>query len=123
MLINLSNHPSALWSDKQLIAAHAFGDIIDLKFPSVDPNKGSKYIDRLACEYFKRIEALIADVGVSQTIYVHLMGEFSFCFTLFQLLKKHEIRCVVSTSNRVSYTDESNQKISEFNFVRFREII
>lgn len=123
MLINLSNHPSALWSDKQLIAAHAFGDIIDLKFPSVDPNKGSKYIDSLACEYFKRIEVLIADEGASQTVYVHLMGEFSFCFALFQLLKKYSIRCVVSTSNRVSYTDESNQKISEFNFVRFREII
>lgn len=123
MLINLSNHPSALWSDKQLMAAQVFGDVVDLDFPSVEPDKGAKYIEGLAIEYFRQIEALIIQKGESFPVCVHLMGELSFCFALFQLLRKHEIRCVVSTSRRVSYTDESNQKISKFNFVRFREII
>ncbi|MGL5563577.1 MAG: CRISPR-associated protein [Tannerellaceae bacterium] len=123
MLINLSNHPSALWSNKQLMAAQEFGDIYDLEFPSVDPDKGGKYIESLAIEYFGKIEIIISREAVSQIVCVHLMGEISFCFALFRLLRQHEIRCVVSTSRRVSYTDELNQKISEFNFVRFREII
>lgn len=37
MLINFTNHPSALWSAEQKAAAQVYGKVIDLAFPAIDP--------------------------------------------------------------------------------------
>ena len=50
---------------------------------------------------------------------VHLMGEFTFCFSLAGLLQKNGIVCITSTSER-KVLQEGAKKIVEFNFVRFR---
>ncbi|MDR3261870.1 MAG: hypothetical protein LBT78_08560 [Tannerella sp.] len=51
MLINLSNHPSALWQAPQLEVATVYGEIIDLPFPVVDPEGDATYIQSLGKEY------------------------------------------------------------------------
>ena len=35
MLINFTNHPSALWSAEQKAAAQVYGKVIDLAFPEI----------------------------------------------------------------------------------------
>ena len=37
MFINLTNHPSATWSEEQLKAARQYGEIVDLHFPIIEP--------------------------------------------------------------------------------------
>lgn len=37
MFINFTNHPSAQWSAEQKAAAQAYGEVIDLAFPAIDP--------------------------------------------------------------------------------------
>ena len=38
MFVNFSNHPSSLWSENQRKEAEKYGEIVDLKFPSVNPD-------------------------------------------------------------------------------------
>lgn len=117
MLLNFSNHPYENWPEKQKkIAIEMFGSIKDLEFPLVDPEKDEEYIDKLSDEYLRIIKKLNDEYG---KITVHIMGEMTFCFALIKKLKFWDIPCVASTTRRnVSFVN--NQKISEFEFVRFR---
>ena len=115
MLLNLSNHPLSNWSEEQKRIAEAlFGEIVDMPFPQVAPDGDEAYIDRLAREYFDRI-ANRDDVD-----FVHIMGEMNFTFALVSKLRAVGIRCFASTTERET-VEENGVKISEFNFVRFRE--
>ena len=58
MFINHTNHLSQYWSHAQLTAACEYGDILDLPFPSVDPQASSSEVLELAQEYAGRIIAL-----------------------------------------------------------------
>ena len=112
MLLNLSNHPSALWTAEQLAAAGS--KVTDLPFPQVDPDGDEAYIDRLTDEYLHKILAM------NNIDAVHIMGEMNFMFTLICKLKAHGIKCVASTTQRET-EEENGVKISKFKFVRFRE--
>ena len=48
MLINFTNHPSALWSAEQKAAAQVYGKVIDLAFPAIDPATNEAVLDSLA---------------------------------------------------------------------------
>ena len=109
MLINLSNHKQTQWSEAQLQAAEPYGEIIDLEFPQIDPAKDENYISQLATNYRQKYD-----------VTVHLMGEMNFTFALLQLLQEHHIPCVASTTRRDVVEDGSGQKISTFQFVKFR---
>ncbi|MBU0560443.1 MAG: CRISPR-associated protein [Bacteroidetes bacterium] len=120
MLINLSNHPKKLWCAKQTESAiSAFCSIIDIAFPSIPPDADSKYITHLAEEYAEKILIIISN-SEDKANAVHIMGEMNLCFSLITLLKSKNIICLASTSKRSTLTMES-KKISEFNFVSFRE--
>lgn len=112
MLLNLSNHPSASWTEPQLAAAG--GNVVDLAFPQVDPDGDEAYIEKLADDYYNKIEAM------PNIEAVHIMGEMNFTYSLVSKLKVHNIRCVASTTKRET-VEENGVKISKFNFVRFRE--
>ena len=112
MLLNLSNHPSASWSESQLAAAG--GNVVDLAFPKVAPDGDEAYIEQLANDYYNKINAM------SNIKTVHIMGEMNFTYALVNKLKAHNIRCVASTTKRET-VEENGVKISKFNFVRFRE--
>ena len=48
ILINLSNHPSHLWSNVQLDTAKDIGEIRDIPFPMVDEDADKKVVFDLA---------------------------------------------------------------------------
>ncbi len=112
MLLNLSNHPSASWSESQLAAAG--GKVVDIAFPQVAPDGDEAYIENLANEYLDKI------LKMNDIEAVHIMGEMNFTYALVSKLKAHNIRCVASTTKRET-VEENGVKISKFNFVRFRE--
>lgn len=120
MLINLSNHPSSNWSEKQLNAAkRKFGEVIDLSFPHISPYSSTEQVKNKARKYVKDILSIIKD-SKDRTNAVHLMGEFTFVFHLVSMLKKKKIPVVASTTQRL-VEEKQGKKIVSFNFVRIRE--
>ncbi len=119
MLINLSNHPYTLWSEKQLRAAAVYGNIVDLPFPEIPPLWNEERIEQLSDEYAERIVAMDTPARIT----VHLMGEMTFCYSLLRKLHKRGIRCIASCAQRnVEETAEGVKQVI-FNFKQFREYI
>ena len=99
MFVNLSNHPSNRWERAQLETAREnYGEIVDMPFPQVTPDASNDELQILAQEYVQRIMSLTK----SQTVTVHIMGEMTF------------------TERKNTYNDDGT-KVSEFQFVKFRE--
>lgn len=117
MLINLSNHPSCLWEERQFEAAKQYGEIVDVPFPQVDPGISREDILALAdgCVHAIEEKAQGADVTV------HVMGEMTLTYAIVARLKEMGIRCVASTTERHVELNDDGIKTSEFCFVRFRE--
>jgi hypothetical protein len=118
MLINLSNHPISMWSEAQKKAAYdQYGQVVDLLFPAVDPAGDEEYVKALVTEYLSKIQSIIRDFS---NVTVHIMGEMNFTFAMITELQKLGIKCVASTTTRVTLED-NGVKSSEFRFVKFRE--
>jgi hypothetical protein len=117
MLINFSNHPSALWSAEQREAAEKqFGEIVDLPFPTVNPEGDSCYLEQLAQEHLN----IIVQKYFSKPLpVVHIMGEQTFTTAMVRLLQTYGFTCVASTTERV-VAESNGVKTSEFRFVQFR---
>lgn len=122
MLINLSNHPSATWSEQQKqVAVEQFGEVVDMLFPAIDPAIDEKVIEILAKDFLEKIKQ-VADDNHAMPV-VHLMGEYTFCFALINKLKDEGIEAVVSTSHRDTQINDDGSKTIRFNFVRFRKYL
>lgn len=120
MLINLSNHPSSLWSSGQIKAAEQeFGKVKDIPFPVIDSSAGREEIIPVVIEYVSKCISLFEE-HKSENNAVHIMGELTFTINIVKILKEKGIKCVASTTERNTKVS-GNKKISEFNFVRFRE--
>lgn len=117
MLINFSNHPSKDWKPEQLEAAKAYGEIKDIAFPAIAPYADYNEIQALANGYVKEILSL----AEGQQTTVHVMGEMTFVFNVVSLLKEKGIECIASTTDRNTEMLSDSQKISDFQFVRFRK--
>lgn len=119
MLINLSNHPFAYWSEAQKEVTNTlFGHCIDLPFPAVDPEGDAAYVGVLADEY---LEKILNISGQDNNATVHLMGEMTFTCALVNRLRENGIRCVASTTKRDTNDLGNGQKESTFSFVQFRD--
>lgn len=117
MLINLSNHPLSIWSNKQKNAAIAqFGELVDYPFPHVSPDKDINEIKELAQSIFEEIINLNEDKEIT----IHIMGEFSLVYQLVSLFQLKKIPCVLSTSNRIVEEQTDGSKKVFFDFVKFR---
>lgn len=117
MLINLSNHPFSTWSNKQLKQAELqFGEVVDYPFPYVNPESSIEKIQILAHQTFDEI---ILKYG-KDNIQIHLMGELSLVYQLTRLFKANNIRCYVSTTDRIVEELGNGQKNIQFQFVKFR---
>ena len=115
MLLNLSNHPSAKWTENQRqIAKRQFAQIADLSFPNVDPFWDTPEIEQLAQKYL----ALILERKPEA---VHIMGEFTLTFALVRLLQINGIRCIASTTERIVNETNDGKREYIFKFIRFRE--
>lgn len=115
-LLNLSNHPSEFWGQKQLEAAKEYGEIKDIPFPNVLPDAGYSEILELAEQYVESILSIAENYHIT----VHVMGEMTFCYLVVTKLKEKGIDCIASTSERISEEITDGRKIIDFHFVKFR---
>lgn len=119
LLINLTNHPFEQWDEKQKEASLQFGSCIDMPFPAIDPTADEEEIENIAEEYLQKI-ITIGEKKNARPV-VHLMGEMTFMHNLTNKLKENDIRCIASTSKRISNDLGNGQKQINFQFVRFRD--
>jgi hypothetical protein len=119
MLINLSNRPSNLWSDRQLEAAAVYGNIEDIPFPDVDPERSEAYIRSLCSEYVQKVLCMKG----KEKITVHVMGEMTLTYSLVTALLSMGIPCIASTSVREVVYSQMNTKEVHFVFSRFRKYL
>jgi hypothetical protein len=117
MLLNLSNHPSAIWDEPQLAAAAQYGEIADMSFPAIDAAAYEAEIEKCVNMYFEKIRQNYKP----QSTTVHIMGELTFCFALIARLQAAGFTCIASTSERNVVELDINQKQVNFKFVRFRK--
>lgn len=118
VFINVSNHPSSKWGEKQRNAAREYGDIMDIPFPEVDPEAGTEKISDLAETYLKKI------IEVENPV-VMIQGEFTFSYALIRRLRENGITAVAGCTRRKAeeqvMPDGTTVKNSFFEFVGFRE--
>lgn len=117
LFLNLSNHSSDKWGEAQLDAARAYGKVVDMPFPEIDPGATTEEIYILAEEYAEEITSRYPDRDLT----VHIMGEMTFCFRLVTLLHARGVRCVASTTQRKTSELADGKKESIFEFQEFRE--
>ena len=125
MLINLSNHPSANWSDEQKKAAiEQYNEIVDIAFPQIEPAASIEDVLQLVEQYVEKIIETIGYVNVHTFDYysnaVHVMGEMTFTYNVLRELDRKGIDCVASTTERQVIVEQNGQKTSVFKFVQFR---
>lgn len=118
MLINLSNHPFAQWSERQKEEAlRLFKSVEDMPFPQIDAEFSEADIRDLTEIYFQKIATYIS---FRSEVAVHLMGEMTFCFALLKRLQSFGVDCYASTANRNVRMSDMEEKIVKFDFVQFR---
>lgn len=118
MFVNFSNHPSSLWSEKQRKEAEKYGEIVDLKFPSVNPDDSRDDLIRLAECYIQQILKFKPQCVMCQ-------GEMGLVYHVVRKLKEEDIKVVVACSHRMVEetidADNNSVKSSKFVFIQFRE--
>ena len=115
MIINLSNHPSALWAEEQRQACASFGEIMDMAFPRVDPAWDEDDIALVADEVCSLLSCM---EGVEA---VHVAGEHTLTFAIVTRLLRAGFRCLTSTTERMSVDLPDGKIMKAFKFVRLRE--
>lgn len=119
IFINYSNHPMELWDERQLLKAREMGDsLLDIPFPKVSPTMNHDEIVKFAESEVKRIKDATANFD---NAIVHIMGEHTLVYNVIRLLQQEGVKCVASTTERVTEILPSGEKVSKFNFVTFRE--
>lgn len=117
MIINLSNHPMETWQEKQLQAARAYGELVDLPFPLLPGNMTGEELEQIAMQLLHRIREMKPDAVV-------IMGEFSLVFMLVDALLDEGIPILTAASERNTVEqkepDGTIVKIARFDFVGFR---
>lgn len=118
MLLNLSNHPSSKWPQTQhRTAIEQYREIKDMPFPQIPPNVDTHGVRRIVEEY----EGYIREIAAEKSrLTVHLMGELTFTHLLVNRLQAAGIPCVASTAERIIIEEANGKKVSQFNFIRFR---
>jgi hypothetical protein len=118
--INFTNHPSERWLPEQLAAAKAYGKIVDLPFPDVDPCGDEEYIRRLAGEYNEMIVK-------HRPAAVLCQGEMTLAFAVAARLVEAGTVVLAACSERVASEiiggDGQVVKTAEFRFTRFRRYL
>lgn len=118
MLINLSNHPSEKWDENQKnTAEQMFGNVVDMPFPTVDPQGDEAYVYNLADDFVQRI----LNLNIDDKVVVHIMGEMNFTYVVVSMLKQFDIECVASTTMRYVSENKKGEKIVTFEFEQFRK--
>lgn len=121
MLLNLSNHPSHQWQPAQKDhALEAYGSVIDIPFPQLDPMAATSEVLLLAKQYAEKCKKMLKET-VSGTNVIHIMGEHTFVYAFVRIMQQKNIICIASTTQRLAGTDEDGNKTSRFEFCQFRK--
>jgi hypothetical protein len=120
ILINISNHPSARWSEEQ---KKGWDRIIDIPFPQISPEWGEETVHQMSYDIREQVEKMKAEVGIP---FVMMQGEFSLCYLLYEKLRNSGYKIAIPTTSRevIEETLPSGEvvKRSVFKFVRWRII-
>ena len=120
MLLNISNHPSNRWDDKQMSAAVAdWFEVMDYTFPQVDPNMQTNDVCKLAEDIFNEINN---DPKYEDVTAVMIQGEFSLVINLANIFHAAGIEVVVATSERNTVENPDGTKTVKFEFCKFRSV-
>ncbi len=118
MFINCTNHPLAMWSEKQKEAASRYGPVVDFPFPTIEPWMKTEDLRELTGKTAKQIGEMHPEA-------VLLAGEFTFVFMLADKLLQDGVRILCSCSRRmtteVKKPDGTSEKKVIFSFEGFRE--
>ena len=118
MFINITNHPSARWSDAQRAAAEKLGgEIQDIPFPPIPADAGEGRVEQMAYTVFHQV----IDITVPTNAVVMIQGEFTFTLALVRLLQGAGYTCVAACSERQTVENADGTKTTRFEFIRFRE--
>ncbi len=118
MFVNISKHPNHTWSAKQRVAAEALGGrVVDEAFPEVPPEASESAVAAIGRALAGKVAALAPEAAMIQ-------GEFSLAFFLVCELQSKGIPCYAATTRRLveskALADGTTEKVSRFEFVRFR---
>ena len=118
MLINLTNHPSGAWQEKQRVElSKKFGELVDMPFPQISPTATTDELRDVATEYLKKIEDAQPDA-------VFLAGEFTFAFMMIDELLNRGVPVLISAAGRKTteekMKDGTIKKTSKFDFNWYR---
>jgi len=108
VLINVSNHPSNTWGSEQ---KYGWNEIIDVKLPDISPNASCDEIEEQAYKLYEKI-IRICNLKSESSVFVMLVGEYSLCYILYDVLKQKGIGIAIPTTEKT--TDGS------FKFVNWR---
>jgi hypothetical protein len=118
MFINLTNHPTTTWSEKQLCAAREYGEVLDVPFPEVDPTWTTAQV-------IEQAKSLTDEVLSLHPTTVLCQGEFTLTYHLVTAFKKKGLPVVSATSKRAveegQDIDGVNRRKYYFDFIQFRE--
>lgn len=110
--IDFTNHPSALWDERQRAEALKYGTIRDIPFPAVEPLGDSSYIEKLAVFYINAILELCPKAVLCQ-------GEFCLAYHVIKGLQEKGIVVLAACSERI-VTEVGGKKTATFIFRLFR---
>lgn len=115
--INCSNHPSNRWGAKQIQESEKWGRIVDVPFPVVDAEADEQQIKVMA-------QGLVEKILRLQPSAVMCQGEFSLTYEVINVLREMNIDVYAACSERRTeekvMPDGSSERISNFEFVRYR---
>ena len=118
MFINLTNHSSKFWEQKQLEATKKYGEIKDFDLPEISGYENEEDIQKMVDKYFFKIIKMEPDC-------VLIQGEYTFTYRLIFKLLKYGIRVVAASSSKrsIEYVNDFGRKerCSEFEFIKYRE--
>ena len=112
VFVNFTNHPMKFWDENQKKEAEKYGEIIDIPFPNVEPDRDEVYIEELAEQYVKKILNVQPSAVLCQ-------GEFSLCYQMIRKLRERGIKVLAASSKRTVEVT-GNKKEVTFQFERFR---
>jgi len=122
MLINISNHPSANWSETQKQSAiEQYGEIMDIPFPHIDPEWTHDQVSDAVTEMFLHLQRMWETGKIDRSkLTMHIMGEMTYCHDLVERFHRSNVLCVASTTKRQVLEEKDGKKTLLFDFVRFR---
>lgn len=108
ILINVSDTPSNTWSSEQ---KNGWNEIFDITFPKLNSNASCDEIEELAYKLYEKIMR-ICTLKNESSIFVMLVGDYSLCYILYDVLKQKGIGIAIPAMEK---TDNGS-----FKFVNWR---